>query len=69
MTTGARQRVHDAHRHLPFVFVGSASAASGGLGMVGAPVAQAGPARRLAVGGALLELAPVPSWHELQYRR
>ncbi|MCW2777101.1 MAG: nrfD [Frankiales bacterium] len=48
---------HDAHRHLPFVFVGSASAASGGLGMIGAPVDQAGPARRLAVGGALLELA------------
>ena len=48
---------HDAHRHLPFVFVGSASAASGGLGMIGAPVAEAAPARRLAVGGALLELA------------
>jgi len=48
---------HDAHRHLPFVFVGSASAASGGLGMMGSPVGEAGPARRLAVGGALLELA------------
>ena len=48
---------HAAHRHLPFVFVGSASAASGGLGMIGAPVAEARPARRLAVGGALLELA------------
>jgi formate-dependent nitrite reductase membrane component NrfD len=48
---------HAAHKHLPFVFVGSASAASGGLGMIGAPVAEAGPARRLAVGGALLELA------------
>jgi formate-dependent nitrite reductase membrane component NrfD len=48
---------HDAHRHLPFVFVGSAAAASGGLGMLAAPVAEAGPARRLAVGGALLELA------------
>ena len=48
---------HAAHRHLPFVFVGSASAASGGLGMIGAPVHEAGPARRLAVGGALLELA------------
>jgi formate-dependent nitrite reductase membrane component NrfD len=47
----------EAHRHLPFVFVGSASAASGGLGMVTAPVDEAGPARRLAVGGALLELA------------
>ncbi|MCU1692708.1 MAG: nrfD [Frankiales bacterium] len=48
---------HAAHRQLPFVFVGSASAASGGLGMLGAPVDQAAPARRLAVGGALLELA------------
>ena len=48
---------HDMHEHLPFVFVGSACAASGGLGMVTAPVAEAGPARRLAVGGALLELA------------
>jgi formate-dependent nitrite reductase membrane component NrfD len=48
---------HDARKHLPYVFVGSASAASGGLGMIGSPVAEAGPARRLAVGGALLELA------------
>jgi formate-dependent nitrite reductase membrane component NrfD len=48
---------HDAHRHLPFVFVGSGAAASGGLGMLGAPMDEAGPARRLAVGGALLDLA------------
>jgi hypothetical protein len=48
---------HDAHRHLPFVFVGSAAAASGGLGMLGAPVHEAGPARRMAIGGAVLELA------------
>ena len=48
---------HDSHRHLPFVFVGSAAAASGGLGMIGAPLHEAGPARRLALGGALLELA------------
>ena len=48
---------HAAHRHLPFVFVGSASAASGGLGMLASPVSEAGPARRLAVGGAVLELA------------
>jgi len=48
---------HDAHRHLPFLFVGSAAAASGGLGMIAAPVGQAGPARRMAVGGALLEFA------------
>jgi len=47
---------HDAHGHLPFVFVGSASAAAGGLAMLAAPVAQTGPARRLALGGAVLEL-------------
>jgi len=46
-----------AYRELPFVFVGSAAAAAGGLAMIGAPVAEAGPARRMAVGGALLELA------------
>jgi hypothetical protein len=48
---------HEAHRELPFVFVGSAAAASGGLGMLAAPVAEAGPARRMALGGAVLELA------------
>jgi formate-dependent nitrite reductase membrane component NrfD len=45
-----------SRKQLPFVFVGSASAASGGLGMLLAPVTEAGPARRLALGGALLEL-------------
>ncbi len=48
---------HDAHQQLPFVFVGSASVAAGGLAMIGSSVAEAGPARRLAVGGAVLELA------------
>jgi len=48
---------HDAHRHLPFLFVGSAAAGSGGLAMITSPVEQAGPARRMAVGGALLEFA------------
>ena len=48
---------HDAHRHLPFLFAGSAAAASGGLAMITAPCGQAGPARRMAVGGALLEFA------------
>ena len=48
---------HDAHRHLPFLFVGSAAAGSGGLAMITSPVGQAGPARRMAVGGALLEFA------------
>jgi hypothetical protein len=48
---------HEAYRELPFVFCGSAAAASGGLGMIGSPVDQAGPARRFAIGGALVELA------------
>ena len=47
---------HDAHRELPFVFVSSAAAASGGLGMLTSPLNQAGPARRLAVLGAAVEL-------------
>jgi hypothetical protein len=48
---------HDAYRELPFLFVGSAAAAAGGLGLVAAPVGHNGPARRLAVAGAALELA------------
>ncbi len=48
---------HESRRQLPFVFVGSAAAAAGGLGMIGARVAEAGPARRLAVAGVGLELA------------
>ena len=47
---------HDAHRELPFVFVGSAATAAGGLGMLGASPTPAGPARRLAVLGAAAEL-------------
>lgn len=48
---------HEGHRELPFVFVGSAAAAAGGLGMVTAPVAEAGPARRAALLGAALEVS------------
>ena len=47
---------HAAYRELPFVFVGSAASASGGWAMLAAPTDQAGPARRMAAGGALLEL-------------
>jgi hypothetical protein len=39
------------HRDLPFVFVSSASLASGGLAMVTTPVDEAGPARTLATLG------------------
>ncbi len=48
---------HDAYRHLPFVFVASAGAAAGGLAMAVVPLADARPARRLAVFGAVLDLA------------
>ena len=47
---------HTAYEELPFVFVGSAATASGGLMMIGAPPGQTGPARAVAAGGAALEL-------------
>jgi hypothetical protein len=48
---------HEGHRELPFVFVGSAATAAGGLGMVTAPVSEAGPARRAAMLGVALEVS------------
>ncbi len=48
---------HDAHREMPFVFVGSAAMAAGGLGLVGAPLGQQGLPRRVAVTGAVVEVA------------
>jgi hypothetical protein len=48
---------HEAHRELPFVFAGSGATAAGGLAMVLTPVDQAGPARRMAVAGAAVEIA------------
>ncbi len=57
LTNTATPTWSGARKHLPFVFVGSAAAASGGLAMVLAPLSESGPARRLAVGGALLELS------------
>jgi hypothetical protein len=47
----------DARDDLPFVFVGSAAAAAGGMAMVTTPPAHAGPARRFAVAGSVFELA------------
>ncbi len=47
---------NSARRELPFVFVGSAACAAGGLGLVFASTADAGPARRFALGGAAVEL-------------
>ncbi len=48
---------HGIYRELPFVFVGSALAAGGGAAMLTTSVEQCAPARRMAVGGATLELA------------
>ncbi|MEW2625058.1 NrfD/PsrC family molybdoenzyme membrane anchor subunit [Streptomyces sp. NPDC048106] len=47
---------HEGYRQLPFVFAGSAATAASGLALVTAPAAQAGPARRVALLGAALEL-------------
>ena len=47
---------HDAHRELPYVFVGSAATAAGGLGLLAAPLAQSQPARTLALLGVAGEL-------------
>jgi hypothetical protein len=48
---------HEARHELPFVFTGSAAAASGGLMTALAPVEEAGPARWFAATGAAIELA------------
>jgi hypothetical protein len=45
-----------AHEDLPFVFVSSASLAASGLAMITTPVAEAGPARTLAVLGVVGDL-------------
>lgn len=47
---------HEAYPQLPVVFAGSALASGAGVGLLAAPRDQAGPARRLAVAGAALEL-------------
>ncbi|HET8559510.1 MAG TPA: NrfD/PsrC family molybdoenzyme membrane anchor subunit [Marmoricola sp.] len=47
---------HEAHRELPFVFAGSGATAAGGMAMLFTPAAQNGPARRMAIGGAALEI-------------
>jgi formate-dependent nitrite reductase membrane component NrfD len=48
---------HAAHREMPYVFAGSAASAAGGFGLLAAPLAEQGPARRLAVIGSAVELA------------
>jgi hypothetical protein len=48
---------HEAHEAMPILFAGSAMAAGGGITMALTPVAEAGPSRRVAVAGAVVELA------------
>jgi hypothetical protein len=48
---------HDAHREMPYLFAGSAAAAAGGVGLLTLTPDQAVPAARLAVAGAVTELA------------
>jgi hypothetical protein len=47
---------HTARKELPFVFAGSGATAAGGMAMLLVPPSHAGPARRMALGGAALEL-------------
>ncbi|HUR84579.1 MAG TPA: NrfD/PsrC family molybdoenzyme membrane anchor subunit [Solirubrobacteraceae bacterium] len=57
ISTTAIPAWHDARHELPFVFAGSSLAAAGGACLALTPVEHAAPARAMAVGGALLELA------------
>jgi hypothetical protein len=47
---------HDAGSTLPALFASGAIASAGAVGVIVTPVAEAGPARRMVVGGALAEL-------------
>ena len=46
---------HEARHELPFLFGASAAASAGAAAAIAVPVAEAGPARRLAVGSAVVE--------------
>jgi hypothetical protein len=52
---------HEAHRELPFVFGGSGAQAAGGVAMLLVPTDQAGPARRMALMGAAVEIVAAES--------
>lgn len=56
---------HEARRELPLVFAASSAASAGAAAAILTPVDEAGPARRLAVGGALAEIGAA----ELMQRR
>ena len=46
---------HEGYPEMPFIFTGSASMAAGGLGLLGAPLAETTPARNLALLGYAME--------------
>jgi DMSO reductase anchor subunit len=48
---------HEAHEAMPILFAGSAMAAGGGITMALSPVEESGPAQRVALVGAAVELA------------
>lgn len=48
---------HETYAQLPFVFAGSAVASAGAVGVLMTPLPQLEPAQRMAVAGAILELA------------
>ncbi|MCW2866819.1 MAG: Polysulfide reductase, NrfD [Marmoricola sp.] len=56
---------HEAHRELPFVFIGSGSAAAGGVALLLTSVEEGQPGLRMALAGAAVELTAV----ELMERR
>src|SRR5215204_1336918 len=49
---------HEARRELPLVFAASSAATAGAAAAILTPLEDAGPARRLAIGGALLGIGP-----------
>src|SRR2546423_1612483 len=53
----------EGRHELPFVFAASAAASAGGVAVALAPPSEAGPARRVLVAGALVELASVEALH------
>ena len=50
---------YEARRELPLIFAASSAASAGAAAAILTPVGDAGPARRLVVGGALVELGAV----------
>lgn len=48
---------HEGHQEMPFLFAGSGATAAGGLAMMLTPAEENGPARRMAIAGAAMEIA------------